>query len=297
MTRKLREVEVFTLIFSIPAFLSVVARIALRRRRLWFDDASALFSALALLVQLCAVFIVTYHEGPGIARYYLIATGFYTVVWSARLSMLFSIIRIDPNLRRRRWLYFIASLYIVVYILLGFQLLWVCQQEGPWKKLATPQCHLTVSVAVAQLTTDIFADGSLVIIPMIVFRALDDRRLRRRLMVIFSTCVITTIVSLVHAIYLLTTSGLPVLVAGITEDCISLVVCSIPVIATAVLQQGQEALARRRKSVNILFTAALQPGNQETDLYDATTPNDLGNLPVHVHVKVENDRFSSITEP
>ena len=67
------------LIFSIPAILSVATRLVLRRRRLWFDDVRimliiidsnrtltdltpqgwAFFSALALLVQLGAVFTIT----------------------------------------------------------------------------------------------------------------------------------------------------------------------------------------------------------------------------------------------
>jgi len=250
-------------------------RMILRRRRLWFDDAWAFFSALALLVQIGAVYTVTDKERPGIARYYLIATGFYTIIWSARLSLLFSIIRIDPSPQRRRFLYLMALLYIVMYIFLVCQLLWICQREGPWKLLATPQCHLTVPVGVAQLTTDVVADGSLLIMPIMLFRMLEDRRLRRRLMGIFSTCIVTTIVSLVHGVYLLTSTGLPVLIAGITEDCVSLVVCNITVIATAMLRRGQDSPTRQRQQHTfVLSTFVFESSDQET------TINDQGTLPV-----------------
>jgi hypothetical protein len=46
---------------------------------------------------------------------------------------------------------------------------------------------------------------------------LEDKVLRRRLMVIFSTCIITTIVSLVHAAYILTMGGVKVVIAAIVE--------------------------------------------------------------------------------
>ena len=73
-------------------------------------------------------------------------------------------------------------------------------------------------------------------------------------MAIFSTCIITTVASLVHAVFVLTSSGVRVEMAGIVEvrmdhrlelpdfsphfgqSCVSLVVCNIPVIATALLR-------------------------------------------------------------
>jgi len=178
-------------------------------------------------------------------------------------------------------------------IFLICQLLWICQREGPWKLLATPQCHLTVPVGVTQLTTDVAADGLLLIMPIMLFRMLDDRRLRRRLIAIFSTCIITTVVSLVHSIYLLTTTGLPVLVAVITEDCVSLVVCNITVIATAMLRQGREpSTSRHRQNTFVLSTVVFHPSDQESGFDNTTTIYDQEIIPVHVDVKVERDSVS-----
>jgi hypothetical protein len=287
MAPKLSEIEIFMIVFSIPAILLTATRIVLRRRRLWFDDAWALLSALALIVQIGAVFMTPHPERMGVARYYMIAVTFYTIMWSARLSLLFSIIRINPSVKERRRLYFVALAYVIMYFLLVFQILWMCKHEGPWKLLATPQCHLALFVVLSQLCTDIFADGSLLIFPMMLLRTLEDRRLRRRLMAIFSTCLITTVVSIIHVTYLLTKTGVPVLVAAITEDSVSLIVCNIPVIATAILRRRQESLAQRRQNTYAVSAAAFRPRDQETDFGNTTTLQ--GTLPVHVHIKVESD--------
>ncbi|KIL59947.1 hypothetical protein M378DRAFT_962597 [Amanita muscaria Koide BX008] len=217
MPRTLRTIEVVMLVFSIPAVLSAGTRIMLRRHRIWADDVWALVSLLALIVQIAAVFIYTEDQNTGVVRYYTIAVAFYAIIWTARLSLLFSVIRIDPNRKRRKWLYGIGTLYVVACLLLITQLLWICEHESQWKTMQTPQCHLTLPIGVAQLTTDILADGTLLLAPMLIFRTLGDRRLSRRLMAIFSTCVITTIVSLVHAAFLLSSAGLSVVIAGAVE--------------------------------------------------------------------------------
>lgn len=52
-----------------------------------------------------------------------------------------------------------------------------------------------------------------------MIRHVANKGLRRRLMFIFSTSVVTTIVSLVHAAYILRTGGTRVLIAAIVEVC------------------------------------------------------------------------------
>lgn len=47
------------------------------------------------------------------------------------------------------------------------------------------------------------------------------------------SAVVTTIVSLVHASYIITTGGIPVIISALVEDCMSLTVANLPVVATA----------------------------------------------------------------
>lgn len=73
------------------------------------------------------------------------------------------------------------------------------------------------SYAERDTTADIFADCMLLWIPMRLFRSIMSRNLRKRLMVIFSTCIMTTIVSLVHASFILVSGGPREIMAAIIE--------------------------------------------------------------------------------
>lgn len=49
----------------------------------------------------------------------------------------------------------------------------------------------------------------------------------------FVLSVVTTVVSLVHAAYIITRGGIPVIISALVEDCMSLTVANLPVVATA----------------------------------------------------------------
>ena len=86
-----------------------------------------------------------------VAAYYLMASTFYTVIWSARLSILFSIIRIDPDPQIRRRLRWIVAAFIFAIFFFLAQLMWVCEPEPGWKDERSPQCKLNKEVAICQL--------------------------------------------------------------------------------------------------------------------------------------------------
>lgn len=121
--------------------------------------------------------------------YYIIALGFYSAVWytfsiliqcfhfltfgsrSARLSLLFMVIRITPpyHAGTLRALHFLAWGFGVAWGILIAQTIWVCEKKTTWKVRAfcsnlrtfphstgiqmtpAPQCPLGVSVPIAQL--------------------------------------------------------------------------------------------------------------------------------------------------
>ncbi|KAI0056517.1 hypothetical protein BV25DRAFT_1832172 [Artomyces pyxidatus] len=229
---------------SVAGFVAVcmtVARMWIRRDRYWWDDAWAFFSLLNLLVQVASVFM--HVENPAemskmnrVTAYYLMAATFYTVIWSARISILFSIIRIDPDERSRYYLKWLAAAFVGAIAFFLAQLLWVCEPDPSWKDLPSPQCHLTKQVAICQLVSDIFADMLLILLPLRLLHGIKDMSLYRRLIFIFSTSIVTTIVSMVHAAYIITSGGSKVLVSALVEDCLSLTVANVPVVATAVLR-------------------------------------------------------------
>lgn len=64
---------------------------------------------------------------------------------------------------------------------------------------------------------DVIADLILLIAPLKLLQSLQDKQLRLRLMVIFSTCIVTTVVSLVHAVYILNHGGKKVVIVALVE--------------------------------------------------------------------------------
>ncbi|KAH7099185.1 hypothetical protein BKA62DRAFT_744242 [Auriculariales sp. MPI-PUGE-AT-0066] len=231
---------------GIPAIIMTLVRLWIRRGRFWWDDGWALFSLLALLTQIPTVFLravpLDSHaisKTTRIASYYLMATTFYCVIWSARQSILFSIIRLQPDVTIRRRLYGASIVMLLCVLLLLAQLYWTCEplnNATHWKDLRNPQCHLPKDVAIFQLVTDILSDVLLVLAPLHMIKNLANRGLKRRLMVIFSTSIVTTIVSLVHAGFIIDVGGKPVLLSALVEDSVSLMVANMPVLATAAMR-------------------------------------------------------------
>lgn len=232
------EIKVTESVCGFVAICMTLFRLWLRRGRYWWDDAWAFFSLLNLIVQFGAVFMHVEHPADlsrldRIAAYYLMAVTFYTVIWSARISILFSIIRIDPDPRMRYRLKWLAAAFVAAVCGLLFQLFWTCEHLHGWKNKASPQCPLPKQVAIFQLISDILADLALILLPIRLLRGIKDRRLRWRLIFIFSTSIVTTIVSLVHAAYIISRGGIPVIISALVEDCMSLTVANLPVVATA----------------------------------------------------------------
>ncbi|KAJ6624870.1 hypothetical protein B0H10DRAFT_680622 [Mycena sp. CBHHK59/15] len=231
------HITITSVVCSSAAILTTLYRLYIRRSRLWTDDACAIVSTCIVLLQVASVLLHAKSDdikrSTRIAAYYVIVVTFYAIIWSARLSILFSIMRIDPNGMRHRFLLGIALLFFVACLILIAQLFWVCERAPLWKDKATPQCPLSWQVVIFQLISDVLSDTLLIVVPLQLFWHLEDNCLRRRLCVIFSTCIITTIVSLVHAVLILTRGGPKVLVAAVVEDCISLIVCNIPIVVTA----------------------------------------------------------------
>ncbi|KAF8066919.1 hypothetical protein FPV67DRAFT_1215799 [Lyophyllum atratum] len=208
-----------------------------RSRRFGYDDG---FAALALSI--LVVFVVTLFTHLGdpthlsyatrVAMYYSIAQGFYGIVWSARLSILFSVIRISSNgTPLRRILYGLMVSFLVIWAVLFAQVFWVCESEPLWKDALAPQCALGRNVAIAQLISDIYADSVLIAAPLRLLWNLEvSRAQKNRLLLVFSSSIVTTIASLVHAYYVLRVGGLDEVFVAIVELCLSLLVCNLAVI-------------------------------------------------------------------
>ncbi|KAJ8089742.1 hypothetical protein PM082_015010 [Marasmius tenuissimus] len=246
-------------ICTIPALLTAVYRLYIRRSRYWTDDLLAFLSALSLLLMVASTLaqILFSSNISGVihvrkvAAYYLAASFFYSALWLARLSMLFSIIRVHPEygfefgfrLGTRKALYIISGVFIVTPMLLVCQLFWVCEPGNAttrWKEMENPKCNLTKQVAILQVAADSVSDSVLVFIPIRLIQTISSHSLRRRLAWIFSTGFITTAVSIPHATFILVGMGMEEIIAAYVEVCAGLIVCNIPVVISRLITSRAE---------------------------------------------------------
>ncbi|KAJ7676862.1 hypothetical protein DFH06DRAFT_1034242 [Mycena polygramma] len=236
----LLPVKVTSATCSFFALGATIYRLYQRRGRYWVDDFWVMFAFGALIIQVVAVFLHVPLPNnlsitTRIVAYYLTGTTFYAIIWASRLSILFSVIRIDPSAERRKRLSWVAVAFVVTALFLLAQLLWACEPNHSWIHSAHPQCELPLQVAVAQLVADLISDSILLFAPWPLFRSLGSKSLRRKLTLIFSTCVGTTILSFVHAVFILRDNDAMISISGLVEDCISLTIANIPVIITTTI--------------------------------------------------------------
>ncbi|KAJ7847070.1 hypothetical protein B0H13DRAFT_2285643 [Mycena leptocephala] len=187
----------------------------------------------------------------------------YLIIWASRLSILFSIIRIEPSAERRRLLFWVAATFVAAALLLLGQMFWICESNPSWKNFESVRYYAYVACVKA----DVISDSILLLAPLPLFRKLINKSLGYKLTIMFSSCVVTTIVSLVHAVFILTHYDTMIFISAIVEiqACLSLIVANIPVIITTTIDiVGEPDQAQIGKSVQLTsvfwFTEAQTTG-------------------------------------
>nr|VWO99627.1 PKS_ER domain-containing protein [Ganoderma boninense] len=133
----------------------------------------------------------------------MLNVAFTCVLWSARLSILFSIIRLIPFLMRlRMYATMAAVLFGCMWASLIILKIAICETHPEWKQTQGVQCVLGPAVAGVELATDIIADVILVALPIRLLWNLKLSPSRRALLTgIFSASMFTTVVSIVHGVF------------------------------------------------------------------------------------------------
>ncbi|KAF5382040.1 hypothetical protein D9615_004208 [Tricholomella constricta] len=223
-----------------PITAAVVTLIRLfervRNRKFGYDDGFAALSLSILIIFVVALFVhlgdpshLTYATRVGM--YYVLSQGFYGVIWTARLSILFSIVRITPAGNYKKLMYGLVGSFVLLWVILFAQVFWVCENQPLWKDTPAPQCALGRDVAIAQLISDIYADATLIAAPLRLLWNLGVTRAQRnRLLLVFSSSVVTSAASLIHAYYVLRVGGLDEVFVAVVEICVSLLVCNLAVL-------------------------------------------------------------------
>ncbi|KAG1884278.1 hypothetical protein F4604DRAFT_201953 [Suillus subluteus] len=245
----LAQTEVVDIVVTIMAITITSFRLYVRvqQGRLWIDDAWATLGMtfdFILLVALC-LYLQDYEKFPQdtrVALYYISAQCFYVVIWSSRLSILFTVVRLTvPGSFVRRVLMYTALTFGVVWALLFSQLWWICEKFPAWKTQPRPQCNLGKAVAITQIITDVLGDFVLIFAPFcLVYKVRLSRAQKVRVLSVFAASAITTVVSLTHAYYIFSDGGLKVIMAAIVEASMSLIVANLSVVVAFIFHLKAE---------------------------------------------------------
>ncbi|KAJ7793109.1 hypothetical protein B0H13DRAFT_1935549 [Mycena leptocephala] len=229
---------------------SSLARLYKRRGRFGADDFWALFAFVALIIQVVVLFlpvIIPVRPQPNSLTnesrvFYLMGTTFYVII---------CIVRIEPSAQRRRLLFWVAATFVAAALFLNGQLLWICESNPSWKNLESVRCALPRQVGISQLVTDVISDTILLLAPLPLFRNLIDKSLGYKLILMFSTCVVTAIVSLAHSAFILRNDQMKVLISAPVEiqNGLSLIVANIPVVIATMI--GEPHQVQTGKSVQL----------------------------------------------
>jgi hypothetical protein len=180
-------------------------------------------------------------QSARVALYYMVCLFFYAVVWCSRISILFTVVRLTVPGTLRRVLKFTTIAFVTAWAVLFAQVFWVCEPEPGWKTQPRPQCDLGRNVAIAQIITDVFGDTILILAPCrLIYKVRLTRAQKIRVLAIFSTSAITTVVSLAHAYYVLSDGGLKEAVSAMFEASVSLIVANLSVVVTFLMRMSSE---------------------------------------------------------
>ncbi|KAG7091451.1 hypothetical protein E1B28_010485 [Marasmius oreades] len=235
---------VSTLLLGIGQLLTI-ARLVVRyrSRRMWLDDAWAFVALVCAFMLLIGMWIRTDVPGTGplnqprdarVVAYWMVALSFTNTLWASRMSIIFAVIRlIPPMMRLRRISNISAVLFILMWIGLIIQKSYICVSDKSWYQHAVPQCRLGHGVAINELITDAISDLLLAAIPIRLLQGVSLQSDQRKMLyVIFGSSLLITLVSIVHAVFVLGPSGLLEAVTAQAQAATALIVADIGVLGS-----------------------------------------------------------------
>ncbi|KAE9403388.1 hypothetical protein BT96DRAFT_489594 [Gymnopus androsaceus JB14] len=204
---------VFCITFFGVAQLSTIARmwVRYRKQRLWWDDGWAVLTMLlSILLDILLLLegsdpIISISPHIQIVNYWLILISFTVAVWCARISLMFSIIRlIPPFFTLRRISEWAAVSFSLACLGILAPKIYTCASDRSWYNMQNPRCMLGPNIGIGELTTDLVADITLVAIPIRLLGHVNlSKEKRRMLIIIFGASLLTSTASVVHAVFLM----------------------------------------------------------------------------------------------
>ncbi|KAG1768499.1 hypothetical protein EDD22DRAFT_232583 [Suillus occidentalis] len=169
------------------------------------------------------------------------------------MSIIFSIIRIVnfSVYKYEKWItYFITASFGCMWVAVLIQKIETCIFA----------CQVTKSVAILQMTTDVVADLSLIVLPLQFWKKLSLSR-NSKIMIIsaFASSLFITVITIPHSIMLFRSASELTLIIAHVKAALSLVICNLLVIVTLVYRvRWKETLYPDQTfGSTIVFTSAV----------------------------------------
>lgn len=245
------------------AMLCTIARLVYRAwtRYFWWEDAWAAVALIADVLCLACLWLDQRMTS------WILPVTFTFVLWAARMSIIFSVIRIANHSGHKclkQITYLISVSFACMWAALIAQEMTVCELRS---------CVTLPSVALLELITDSYADISLVVAPLCLWNNAGLSRSRQiSIQSVFSASLLTTIVTIIHSINLSMGHTSTTLIFAYVRAALNLFICNILVIVTFLYRMCSKETADLDQSFpsNQVFTSVIL-----TPMPSSTTPRDV----------------------
>lgn len=268
-----RAVRIVVTVLPGLAILLTVARLGYRyhKRHLGWDDAWATFAVFSAFFLCAGAWITTDVPGVGpfeqpvsvrVAGYYMTTVAFTCMIWSSRISMLCSVLRIIPYIYYyRKWAERSIYLFALLWMAMLVQKIYICERDPTWKIGPRVQCPMNHTYAILEFIYDCIADVILVTLPLRLlcgFTCGMSPCQRKFLGMVFSSSILTTITSVIHCTFMYIHRSGVTAISGYVSASTALLVCNFGIIATWVYK----LVTRRECEIQFYgsFSVASSPG-------------------------------------
>ncbi|KAI6025538.1 hypothetical protein EDC04DRAFT_231822 [Pisolithus marmoratus] len=218
-------------------------------QRLWWDDFWAFLSSCCTLLCLVASWFLSspmedlyipantigippQSRTTHVISWWMEVLSFTCAIWFARLSIVSSFIRIAPPSPSRTAAFGAAAIFVLMWLYMMLVKAIPCAMDRSWYNLPFVQCPIPEWVVISEVITDSLSDFILVCLPLrLLWRLRVPSHQRTMILAVFSSSLLTTIVSGIHTVYTIP----PTFIGGVTADieaAVALVVCNLLVVVT-----------------------------------------------------------------
>jgi len=237
----------------------------IKKHLLWWDDTYAVMSVVFAVVfmagnimEQCTLSSCETRNFRALS-FYLSVVCFYSAIWAARLSILFTVVRICPNWIVRNALLTLGGLFFLAWGILVGQVLFICEKHSGWKDGDTNgKCVLGEDVVIAQIITVVIADILLIFLPLrFIWRVSIERGRQIRLTCVFAATIVMTCLNIYHAVTVLQSSTerneqrsvIVEAIAAIIEVSVTLIICNLSVLFAVLFRIAKDETANNRKNI------------------------------------------------